>query len=240
MLRCACVGRGRHVAEEQGNTLARDGLATLEWIERYLERVRELPVLAQVEPGEIRARLPEHPPERRRAVREPAARPRRRPPARADALAEPAVLRLLRDVRLGAGDPRPAPRGRAQQRRDPLADLACAPGARAGDARVARGAAGPPCRLARPARGRRVDLDDRRAGGGAPGTARRPRRRLLGACALVRREGVQAPGARGAEDTGRRGVPAPARRARPDRRVRGGRDGRHHVVHLGRSRRADC
>ena len=63
MLRCACVGRGRHVAEEQGNTLVRDGLATLEWIERYLERVRELPVLAQVEPGEIRARLPEHPPE---------------------------------------------------------------------------------------------------------------------------------------------------------------------------------
>jgi aromatic-L-amino-acid/L-tryptophan decarboxylase len=43
--------------------LARDGLATLEWIERYLERVRELPVLAQVEPGEIRARLPVHPPE---------------------------------------------------------------------------------------------------------------------------------------------------------------------------------
>jgi aromatic-L-amino-acid/L-tryptophan decarboxylase len=43
--------------------LARDGLATLEWIERYLERVRELPVLAQGEPGDVRARLPEHPPE---------------------------------------------------------------------------------------------------------------------------------------------------------------------------------
>ena len=43
--------------------LARDGLATLEWLERYLERVRELPVLAQVQPGDIRARLPEHPPE---------------------------------------------------------------------------------------------------------------------------------------------------------------------------------
>jgi aromatic-L-amino-acid decarboxylase len=63
MLRCACVERGWHVAEEHGMTLARDGLATLEWIEGYLERVRELPVLAQVEPGEIRARLPEHPPE---------------------------------------------------------------------------------------------------------------------------------------------------------------------------------
>ena len=48
MLRCGCVGRGRHVAEEHGKTLARDGLATLEWIERYLDRVRDLPVLAQV------------------------------------------------------------------------------------------------------------------------------------------------------------------------------------------------
>jgi aromatic-L-amino-acid decarboxylase len=51
------------VAREHGKALARDGLATLEWLERYLERVRELPVLAQVEPGEIRARLPKHPPE---------------------------------------------------------------------------------------------------------------------------------------------------------------------------------
>jgi aromatic-L-amino-acid decarboxylase len=51
------------VAREHGKALARDGLATLEWLERYLERVRELPVLAQVAPGEIRARLPKHPPE---------------------------------------------------------------------------------------------------------------------------------------------------------------------------------
>jgi aromatic-L-amino-acid/L-tryptophan decarboxylase len=43
--------------------LAEDGVATLEWIDRYLERVRSLPVLAQVDPGEIRARLPEHAPE---------------------------------------------------------------------------------------------------------------------------------------------------------------------------------
>ena len=40
-----------------------DGAAALEWAARYLERVGELPVLAQVEPGEIRARLPEAPPE---------------------------------------------------------------------------------------------------------------------------------------------------------------------------------
>jgi aromatic-L-amino-acid decarboxylase len=40
-----------------------DGRAALEWVERYLERVRELPVLAQVEPGEIRSRLPASAPE---------------------------------------------------------------------------------------------------------------------------------------------------------------------------------
>ena len=43
--------------------LRKDGAAALEWAARYLERVRELPVLAQVEPGEIRARLPASPPE---------------------------------------------------------------------------------------------------------------------------------------------------------------------------------
>ncbi len=38
--------------------LRTDGAAALEWAARYLERVGELPVLAQVQPGEIRARLP--------------------------------------------------------------------------------------------------------------------------------------------------------------------------------------
>jgi aromatic-L-amino-acid/L-tryptophan decarboxylase len=41
-----------------------DAAATAEWIARYLEGVRELPVLAQVEPGAIRAALPAAPPER--------------------------------------------------------------------------------------------------------------------------------------------------------------------------------
>jgi aromatic-L-amino-acid decarboxylase len=41
-----------------------DGAAAVEWVASYLERVRELPVLAQVEPGELRARLPASPPER--------------------------------------------------------------------------------------------------------------------------------------------------------------------------------
>ena len=40
-----------------------DGAAALEWAARYLERVDELPVLAQVKPGELAARLPESAPE---------------------------------------------------------------------------------------------------------------------------------------------------------------------------------
>ena len=44
-------------------TFREDGVEALEWAASYLERVRELPVLAQVRPGEIRAALPEAPPE---------------------------------------------------------------------------------------------------------------------------------------------------------------------------------
>jgi aromatic-L-amino-acid/L-tryptophan decarboxylase len=45
-------------------SLRDDGPAALEWAARHLDRVGELPVLAQVEPGEIRSRLPTSPPER--------------------------------------------------------------------------------------------------------------------------------------------------------------------------------
>jgi aromatic-L-amino-acid/L-tryptophan decarboxylase len=41
-----------------------DGRAALEWAARYLEHVGDLPVLARVEPGEIRSSLPAEPPER--------------------------------------------------------------------------------------------------------------------------------------------------------------------------------
>ena len=41
-----------------------DGHAAVDWAADYLERVRDLPVLAQVEPGDIRARLPASPPDR--------------------------------------------------------------------------------------------------------------------------------------------------------------------------------
>ena len=40
-----------------------DGAAAIDWVASYLERVRDLPVLAQVEPGELRSRLPAAPPE---------------------------------------------------------------------------------------------------------------------------------------------------------------------------------
>jgi aromatic-L-amino-acid decarboxylase len=45
-------------------TFRDDGYAAVDWVAGYLERRRELPVLARVSPGEIAARLPEHPPER--------------------------------------------------------------------------------------------------------------------------------------------------------------------------------
>lgn len=40
-----------------------DGYAAVDWVARYLDGVGDLPVLAQVEPGELSAKLPESPPE---------------------------------------------------------------------------------------------------------------------------------------------------------------------------------
>src|SRR5215212_7116099 len=51
------------MAGDERERLLEDGHAALEWVADYLERVRELPVLAQVEPGEVRARLPATAPE---------------------------------------------------------------------------------------------------------------------------------------------------------------------------------
>ena len=65
------VGRREHADVEADRAdqeappvdLRRDGAAALEWVASYLERVGELPVLAQVEPGWLLERLPEAPPE---------------------------------------------------------------------------------------------------------------------------------------------------------------------------------
>jgi aromatic-L-amino-acid decarboxylase len=43
--------------------LRTDGRAALDWAADYLERVGDLPVLAQVAPGDIRSRLPAHAPD---------------------------------------------------------------------------------------------------------------------------------------------------------------------------------
>jgi aromatic-L-amino-acid decarboxylase len=45
------------------STFRDDGAAALEWAASYLERVRELPVLSPVEPGAIRAALPDRAPD---------------------------------------------------------------------------------------------------------------------------------------------------------------------------------
>jgi aromatic-L-amino-acid/L-tryptophan decarboxylase len=41
----------------------RHGREVIDWIAEYMEQVEQLPVLAQVKPGEIRGRLPDHPPQ---------------------------------------------------------------------------------------------------------------------------------------------------------------------------------
>jgi aromatic-L-amino-acid/L-tryptophan decarboxylase len=51
-------------ADEEALSLRDDGAAALDWVAGYLDRVGELPVLARVEPGDVRARLPASAPER--------------------------------------------------------------------------------------------------------------------------------------------------------------------------------
>ena len=76
-----------------------DGVAAVDWVASYFERLRDFPVLAQLEPGELRSRLPASPPE----SAEPFANVLRdldeilMPGDHA--LAEPALLRVLREYR---------------------------------------------------------------------------------------------------------------------------------------------
>jgi aromatic-L-amino-acid decarboxylase len=57
----AVVGTSHHMTPDE---FRRWGSETVEWIARYMERVEQLPVLSSAEPGQIRAGLPPHPPER--------------------------------------------------------------------------------------------------------------------------------------------------------------------------------
>ena len=88
----------------------RDDLRTSpsDWVDAYLERVGELPVAARVEPGEIRAALPASPPEQGEPF---AALLRDLDELILPGLTHwnhPALLRVVREHRLGAGHPRRA------------------------------------------------------------------------------------------------------------------------------------
>ena len=174
-----------------------DGAAAVDWVASYLERLRDFPVLAQVEPGELRSRLPAAAPE----TGEPFA----------------AILRDLDDVLLPAVTHWQSPRffayfvGTASEP-GILAELLMAGLNQVGilwrtspalqeleEVTLAWLAQllGLPPGLARPPRGRRLDRDDGGARRRARGEARGACRRLLRARALVGREGVQAPRPRG-------------------------------------------
>ena len=81
-------------------------------------------MLAQVEPGDVRRRLPASPPEHGEPFADVLRDLDEIIVPGDDALAEPALLRLLRQQRGGAGDPRGAARGDAQLGRVHLAHVA--------------------------------------------------------------------------------------------------------------------
>ena len=216
-----------------------DGVAAVDWVASYFERLREFPVLAQVEPGELRSRLPASPPE----TAEPFANVLRdldeillpaithwQSPRFfayfANTGSEPGVLAELLSAGLNQVGilwrTSPALQELEEVTLDWLAQLLGLPG-----------------RPARPHRGHRLDLHDGRARRGAAGEAGRARRRHLRARALVGREGVPAARARGAAGAGRRRVPAAPGRARPHGRLRRRRDDRNDLDELGRSGRRD-
>jgi aromatic-L-amino-acid decarboxylase len=56
------VGTGAEADEVVSEQFREDAAAAAEWVARYLEGVRELPVLSRVEPGEVRRALPQSPP----------------------------------------------------------------------------------------------------------------------------------------------------------------------------------
>ena len=118
--------RKRASAESRtGSTRAwddfRDDLAAAsEWVAAYLESVGERPVVAGCRRRRDPRRAARVAAGAGGAVRRRARRPRRADRARAHALEPPALLRLLREHRLRAGDPRRAADRRAERERDGL------------------------------------------------------------------------------------------------------------------------
>ncbi len=205
-----------------------DGALALEWVASYLDRVGELPVLSQVEPGAIRRGAARVGARRARAVLGRARRPRsilvpglthwqspRFFAYFATTGAEPGVLAELLDRR-----PQPG--------RDPLADVACAPGARGGDGRLAAAARRAPRGLPGSHRGHGFDGGAHRGDRRPLAPAGPPRPRLLGARALGGREGrasARPRAAEGARPTTRSGCgrTSSARRTRASSSRRSGR-----------------
>jgi len=54
---------GRAEGEETVSSFREDGAATLDWVASYLDGLRDRSVLSRVEPGQIRAALPDEPPD---------------------------------------------------------------------------------------------------------------------------------------------------------------------------------
>ena len=128
-----------HVPEE----FRRQGHAAIDWIADYWARLDDLPVLAQVAPGDVRRALPAGPAGAGRAVRRPARRPRRAGRAGPDALAAPALLRLLPGQLVAGGDPRRPALQRHRRAGDDLGDQPGGHRDRAGRRRLARPGARP-------------------------------------------------------------------------------------------------
>ena len=93
--------------------LMTQGRAALEWIARYLDHPERVSVLSQVVPGDIRASLPASPPDERRVARATSSRDfESKIIPGITHWNHPGVLRLLRDVVVGAGHSRRAARPR--------------------------------------------------------------------------------------------------------------------------------
>ena len=210
-----------------------DGRAALEWVEAYLDRVGELPVLAQVEPGDIRARLPASPPEQGEPF---SAVLRDLDEVLLPGMTHwqhPRFFAYFADSRLAPGDPRRDARRRAQPGRVPVAHVAGLDRARGPGVRLGRAAARPAGGLARPHRGRGLDLDDGRDDRRAPRDGAQRRGRLR-ARALGARQGRAHARDGAAQGARRRRVPDARRRPRPLRRRDRRADGRDDLDRVGR------
>ena len=118
-----------HMSPEE---FRRHGHAAIDWIADYWASLDDLPVRAQVAPGDVRRQLPALGTGDRRAVRRRARGPRPRRGAGPDALAAPALLRLLPGQLLAGRHPR---RPHLQRHRRAGDDLGDQPGGHARSSR---------------------------------------------------------------------------------------------------------